>query len=366
MYASLVNSVNYGYSVNYIGKHLLSLSCWCTSKSLIIKTRFLCTNPKSPVPPWKVLFFGTDDFSVISLKKLTEEKECGNLIKQLEVVTSIKPKANVVQKYAEKKMLKVHNWPPVVANAEFDFGIVVSFGHLIPKTIISMFPLGMFNVHASLLPRWRGAAPIVYALMNGDTETGVTIMQIKPHKFDVGGILKQATFPLSLEATFPVVRDALAHLGSEILLESLKHMPFCLEKIKEQTEDGVTYAPRVSPSLALVDWNKMSALQIYNLWRALVGIHPLISKWHGITIKIFSVELHQSDIAMESVDQFLNSVQPGYVYYHRPSKLLRVKCSDGNWISVANIGLPAKKPMSCKDFYNGYISKVQLKDRYFV
>lgn len=131
----------------------------------------------------KVLFFGTDNFSLPSLKKLHQN----NL--DLTVVTSFKSPANCVRSYAEAQKLSIYRWPISVEQcADFELGVVVSFGHMIPLHIINALPRGIINVHASLLPRWRGAAPIMYAIMEGDTKTGISIMKIEPHQFDIGPV----------------------------------------------------------------------------------------------------------------------------------------------------------------------------------
>ncbi|XP_034487637.1 methionyl-tRNA formyltransferase, mitochondrial isoform X2 [Drosophila innubila] len=129
----------------------------------------------------KVLFFGTDNFSLPSLQKLHQNKV------EVGVVTSFKSPANCVRSYAELQKLPLYRWPITAEQcAAYEVGVVVSFGHMIPLPIINAFPSGIINVHASLLPRWRGAAPIIYAIMKGDTKTGVSIMQIQPHHFDIG------------------------------------------------------------------------------------------------------------------------------------------------------------------------------------
>lgn len=146
--------------------------------------RYNGTNP-SP----KVLFFGTDNFSLPSLQKLHENNV------DIGVVTSFKSPANCVRSYAESQKLCLHRWPITAEHcAPYELGVVVSFGHLIPLHIINAFPSGMINVHASLLPRWRGAAPIIYAIMKGDKKTGVSIMKIEPHRFDIGAVSRAYFF----------------------------------------------------------------------------------------------------------------------------------------------------------------------------
>ncbi|XP_037943609.1 methionyl-tRNA formyltransferase, mitochondrial-like [Teleopsis dalmanni] len=150
--------------------------------------RFLATDVKKGL---NVLFFGTDNFSLPSLKILHKNSST-DIINQLGTVTSFKNPANCVRLFASQQNIALHRWPVEAELCHnYDLGVVVSFGHLIPQKLIESFPLGMINVHASLLPRWRGAAPIIYAIMNGDQKTGVSIMKIEPKHFDIGDILAQ-------------------------------------------------------------------------------------------------------------------------------------------------------------------------------
>lgn len=349
----LLNSINrYIHSRKGL-TNIFSKTCYANLNTRLIVGRAI-------EAPWKILFIGSDEFSLESLKGLDHESKNGQFIKNLEVATSMKTKANVVQRYAERNLMKIHNWPPKIQKYEFDLGIVVSFGQLIPENVISLFPLGILNVHASILPRWRGAAPIVYAIMNGDEQAGVTVMEVKPHKFDIGGILKQATLPLNPHATFSHVRNELAHLGSKLLLECIKELPENLCNIQKQPKEGITYAPRVLPSLSVVQWNEMSSVQVYNLYRALESLLHLTTKWQGITVKLLKPELVECGNGEDLVD--INTVRPGFVFYHKPTKLLRVKCCDNKWIAFRNISVAGKKTMSCADFYNGYISKVSKEE----
>ncbi|KAG8033998.1 hypothetical protein G9C98_008479 [Cotesia typhae] len=162
---------------------------------------------KTEKRPWNVLFFGTDDFALESLRKLESSYRSKKLISSLEIVCSYKGDENGIIKFSKEHKIKLHSWPVNFSLSNFDIGVVVSFGHLIPPWIINEFPLGMINVHASLLPRWRGAAPIIYSLMNGDAQTGVTIMKIMPKKFDVGDILAQKIVDIHPNETQPELYD---------------------------------------------------------------------------------------------------------------------------------------------------------------
>uniref|UniRef100_A0A1A9WRP6 methionyl-tRNA formyltransferase n=1 Tax=Glossina brevipalpis TaxID=37001 RepID=A0A1A9WRP6_9MUSC len=187
----------------------------------------------------KLLFFGTDNFSLPTLKML--HRNCrGNT--NLGVVTSFKMPANCVRVYAQQNNLSLYKWPILPNDCHFyDIGVVVSFGYLIPISIIEAFRLGMINVHASLLPKLRGAAPIIHAIMNGDIETGVSIMRIEPKRFDVGGIFAQQSVPIKPNMLMPELHKQLAEEGAKLLVKVIKNYPDSFEKVVSQNEDKATY-----------------------------------------------------------------------------------------------------------------------------
>ncbi|XP_069690111.1 methionyl-tRNA formyltransferase, mitochondrial [Periplaneta americana] len=318
----------------------------------------LSENARFWKPPWRVLFFGTDDFSIPSLSMLYKELEKDKLIRRLAVVTSLKAKKNPVRDFAIANELTVFRWPYHPIPGEYDIGLVASFGHLIPERVIESFPLGMLNVHASLLPRWRGAAPIIYAILNGDTETGITIMQVEPRRFDIGKIVSQETCPISPVDTAVTVRARLADMGSQLLHSALQDLPHCLYKSVPQPESGITYAPRVTSALSLVDWKNMDAETVYNLYRALAGLYSLRTSWHGMMVKLFepSLELEVCDREQRTSNSWLLNTA-GCVELDPTGNYLRVLCANKQWIGFRAIGVPGKKRMSPQDFYNGYISK---------
>ncbi|KAF5286329.1 hypothetical protein FQA39_LY04227 [Lamprigera yunnana] len=214
-------------------------------KSLLQKrfySRQLYEDGTNLKPPWRVMFYGTDDFSLACLNALCMKYKNKRLISNLEVVTLKRTKFNSVHKYALKENLVLHNWPinPLDCN-RFHIGVVVSFGHLIPEDVIKNFSLGMINVHASLLPRWRGAAPAIYALANDDEETGISVMKIKPNKYDIGEIISQTRVKILPQIKLPQLLDTLAELGANELIKVLEDLPFYLKQAKPQPQEGVTY-----------------------------------------------------------------------------------------------------------------------------
>ncbi|GJQ86677.1 hypothetical protein Trydic_g7857 [Trypoxylus dichotomus] len=293
-------------------------------------------------PPWNILFFGTDSFSLASLKVLNYK---------------YKQKSIIVSRFANDENLKMHSWPISTVKG-FHIGLVVSFGYLIPRTVIGCFPLGMLNVHASLLPRWRGAAPIIHAIANGDSKTGITIMTIKPKHFDIGNIVRQETVIMEDDILLPDLHERLANLGSKVLMEELYKLPDNVTLAKPQPNIGITLAPKVTSSFGIIDWSSISARRIYNLSRALFGLYPLITKWNDLNIKLYDIKLCSPEKT--------TCIQPGFVHYDRDSRLLKIQCLNSNWISVGSVGVSNKRKMSASDFNNGYLSKVDISKRIFM
>ncbi|XP_014281669.1 methionyl-tRNA formyltransferase, mitochondrial [Halyomorpha halys] len=345
-------------------------------------------------PPWRVLFFGTDEFSLESLKLLCAKLRTGTLMKSLGVVTK---KESVIAQFGLSESLPIYNWPIDLSEikSQYDVGMVVSFGNLISKKIIDELPLGCINVHASLLPRWRGAAPIIHALKAGDTETGVTIMRIHPHKFDVGEIVRQYRVPIGCYDTTIDLEKKLAMHGALLLMECLRDLNNCLVHAVPQPENGVTYAPKVVASMAKIDWSTSDAKSVINLYRGLSHLYPPKTSWHGTVVKLKKISLEpvpvdsntilhrtsDSDNLKTSAVDFLNSPSnsdfnfkknvPQYLckdsgkcIYSTGNKILRVVCSDGQSIIVEKLQV-GSKVLSAVDFYNGYLSK-RKKSEWFL
>ncbi|KAK2496594.1 hypothetical protein MC885_000010 [Smutsia gigantea] len=271
-------------------------------------------------PPWRVLFFGTDQFAREALRALhaARENKGEGLIEKLEVVTvpSPSPKGLPVKQYAVQSQLPVYEWPDVGAE-DYDVGVVASFGRLLSEALILKFPYGILNVHPSCLPRWRGPAPIIHTVLHGDRVTGVTIMQLRPKRFDVGPILKQETVPVPPKSTAKELEAVLSRLGADMLISVLKNLPESLSNARQQPTDGI----------------------------------PLQTLWMDNTMKLLDlVEVDGSVLTDAKLTG--QAVIPGSVIYHRQSRSLLVCCKDG-WIGVQSVML--KKTLTATDFYNGYL-----------
>ena len=312
----------------------------------------------------KVMFFGTDDFAVKSLVRLHKEvsSEEGCLRGLAVTVLQMKSLTPAVTKYASQHGLDLYHWPPdpgLIGKEGFDLGVVASFGRLLPASLISAFPLGMINVHGSLLPRWRGAAPVVHAIMRGDPVTGVTIMRVKPKKFDVGEVLARREVQLDPDILRGELTAQLAESGSELLMEVLKDFPKYSTQALPQSSFGVTHAPLVTRSMAQIDFETMDAKQVYDLWRALGDLAKLHTIYSGTKTEVRLATCYPPSTTA-TTNQLKLDARPGTIQFlklGKKKKYVCVKCREG-WAAFSGIYYGKRKEMNPTDFYNGYLSKI--------
>jgi len=310
-----------------------------------------------------IMFFGTDDFAVQSCARLHQECQMGGsgCVSSLELTClPMRTLVPAVTKFAQDNNLNMHTWPPdidLIKQKQFHLGVVASFGKLVPRNIIQSFPLGMINVHGSLLPRWRGAAPVIHAIKNGDSKTGITIMRVRPHKFDVGEILASREVDIPEDMRRPELTSILAEVGADLLLEVLRKFPEYSLTARQQEDSGSSLAPLVDKSICRVSWSDLTSLEVYNLWRAVGDMMKLTTSYSltGHQVRIGTVFPPRVLAGAPLPDHSL----PGSLLYIRRSKrdkFLCVKCRTG-WLALSDIFYHNKKVMSATDFYNGLLSK---------
>lgn len=171
--------------------------------------------------------------------------------------------------------------------------VVAAYGLLLPLAVLEAFPLGCINIHASLLPRWRGAAPIQRAILAGDAQSGVCLMQMDVG-LDTGKVLARSVVPLSDEENAGSLHDKLAAAGAQLLCATLPNLP---QAGVAQAEEGVTYAHKISKSEAALDWTQ-SADDVLRRIRAFNPFPGAYTQWHGQVLKIWQaqkVELSDSE-----------------------------------------------------------------------
>ncbi len=214
----------------------------------------------------RLVFMGTPDFSVSALQALLDAgHEIAAIYSQppRKSGRGQKLKPSPVHAFAEGKGIEVRT--PVSLKSEdeqaafgalnADAAVVVAYGLILPKAILDAPKLGCFNIHASLLPRWRGAAPIQRAIEAGDTETGVTIMQMD-EGLDTGDMLVMGTIPITDTMNAQVLHDALSEMGGVLIVEALKGIEAGTVTPTPQPEDGVTYAKKIDKAETRIDWSR--------------------------------------------------------------------------------------------------------------
>ncbi|XP_026755580.1 methionyl-tRNA formyltransferase, mitochondrial [Galleria mellonella] len=324
------------------------------SKNKYEYMRFFCTKQS-----YNVLFFGSDSIALSSLKKVNEFRKTSHIIKRLNLVTSNKSKNKTeIEKYATNEKLQILTWPlRDIHSGEYDIGLIVAFGHLIKDDVLQKFPLGMVNVHPSLLPRWRGAAPIIHTLLHGDQITGVSLMKIKANIFDVGEIISQKTVPLSKDIRLPELTKQLSEIGADMLVQCIKSLPESLTNAKPQSSEGVTYAKKINKTISEVRWTEMDALQVYNLYRAIYGLYPLTTKFRDKQMKLFNAFIQEDGTVADT------SVPVGTLEYCQKFNAIRILCKDRKYVYFKSLRIVGKREISALDFYNGYIKNVSGNDR---
>lgn len=300
----------------------------------------------------KIIFAGTPDFAVPSLEALLAsshqvvavytqpDRPAGRGRKSM--ISAVKACAIEAGVPVEQPMrLGEKSVQDSMASYGADVMVVVAYGLLLPQAVLDAFPLGCLNVHASLLPRWRGAAPIQYALLSGDDMTGVTIMQMTAG-MDEGPILSQAVVPISAQHNARSLHDELAKMGSQLLLPTLEQWSRGESEAKPQSmaETPVTYAPKLSKQSAKIDWT-LSADTIACQVRAYYGWPVAFCDYAGQTMRIWQVEV---------ADVLELPVPVGHLL-RVASKRLVVRCGQGA-LYVNVLQLPGRNKMTASDFLN--------------
>ena len=313
----------------------------------------------------RIVFMGTPEFAVASLDALvkagctivgvitTPDKAAGR---------GMQLQQSAVKKYAVEKGLHILQ-PEKLKNPEFleqlrslnaDLQIVVAF-RMLPEVVWNMPPMGSVNLHGSLLPQYRGAAPINWAVINGEKETGVTTFKLK-HEIDTGDILLQQSFPICENETAGEVHDRMKEIGAELLVETVKRLAD--ESLKETPQlqtsnfklilsvaEGQTpnlkHAPKLFTETCRIDFYKPVA-EVHNLIRGLSPFPGAFTSFNGKTLKIYRTE-KEPGITRSSPGNFETDKKT----------FLKFACTDG-YVLVKELQLEGKKKMHTEDFLRGY------------
>jgi methionyl-tRNA formyltransferase len=300
----------------------------------------------------RIIYMGTPEFAVPSLEILVE-----NGWNVVGVITAPdKPKGrglnllpSPVKEAALKHGLKILQ-PTNLKSPEFqeelrelkaDLQIVVAF-RMLPESVWNMPPLGTFNLHASLLPDYRGAAPINWAIINGEKETGVTTFFLK-HEIDTGSIIFQEKIKILEEDELGTVYEKLMTLGSQLVLKTVEAI--AADQVQPSVQDeskAVHHAPKLFKETCQVDWNE-TAVKIHNLVRGLSPYPAAWTTWEGKTCKLFKTAVKPGRIAQKSAGEYETD---GKTY-------LRFQTGEGI-LEVLELQLEGKKRMKIDELLRGY------------
>lgn len=219
-----------------------------------------------------------------------------------------------------------------------DLGVVVAYGLILPPAVLDAPEFGCINAHASLLPRWRGAAPIQRAILAGDTFSGVCIMQMD-EGLDTGGVLLREETPITAETTASDLHDRLAAISARLCVDAVSGLADGNLNAVAQPEDGVTYASKLEKSEGLLDWSE-SAVSLERQVRAL-------NPWPGVWFEYAGERIRV--LTAECVDSDVDGAAPGTILDDN----LLIACGEGA-LRPTRLQRPGKKPVAVDDFLRGY------------
>ncbi len=222
-----------------------------------------------------------------------------------------------------------------------DLTVVAAYGQILPQPALDAAKLGSINVHSSLLPRYRGAAPINWAILNGEEETGVTIQKMAL-ALDAGDVISQARTPIRPDETAEQLYDRLAVLGAQLLGETIPRLADGTAQFIPQDTALSSYAPRLGRELSPIDWNR-PAREIHNQVRGLLPWPGASADLGGTRFKIFAVEETGVDTGAE----------PGTILAADERGIL-VACGDGKALRVVELQAPGKRRMKAADYLRGH------------
>jgi len=299
----------------------------------------------------RVVFLGTPEFAVPSLAALARRFEVALVLTQPDRPKGrgrhlAEPPVKTLAKSLDLPVLQPAaldeaQMRPHFEQASAEALVVVAYGLKIPDWLIHMHPRGAINVHGSLLPAYRGAAPVNRAIVNGDAETGVTTMLLAA-RMDAGPMLMQRRTPIGPEETAGELTARLAELGAGLLVVTLDGLASGIVQPREQDEALATFAPKMHKEDGLIDWTR-GARVIVDLVR---GVNP----WPGAYTLLGGRPLKIGKAAVASA---ASEVPPGMVLAASLHEGLLVACGNGEAVALLNIQTEGKKPLTVPEFLRG-------------
>lgn len=304
----------------------------------------------------KIIFMGTPEFAVPSLEIINKDYEVVSVFTKIDKPNARGNKINYspVKEYALANGLKIYQ-PQNFKEEEIideirkiqpDLIVVVAYGKILPKEVIDIPKYGIINVHSSLLPKYRGAAPINAALINGDKKSGVSIMYVE-EELDAGAVILQEETEITEEDTFLTLHDRLKSMGALLLLKAIKLIENNKVEAKKQDEKLVSFVKPFKKEDCRINWNKTSR-EIFNLVRGMNPVPTAFSSIEGKNLKIYSVIPYEK--------KYENS-RNGEVVEFLKGKGVVIKTAD-NSVIITSAKPENKKQLSGVDLINGSFLKI--------
>ncbi len=297
----------------------------------------------------KIVFLGTPDFAIPSLKAIyhSNHQLIGVVTKpDKERGRGQKVTFTPVKQFAVEHNISVYQPEKLKGNSEFveqmkslgpDLFVVVAF-RILPKEIFEIPKYGSFNLHASLLPKYRGAAPIQWALIKGETETGLTTFKLA-EKVDTGNIYLQEKVPIYPEDNFGTLHDRLSELGADVVMRTIGMIESGNYQLLPQDDSLASPAPKITKEICLIDWNK-SACDIHNLVRGLSPYPAAFFIHDEKVIKVYKTEI-------------VNGIKLNPSEFYQTKKELIVGCGK-DALKILEIQQEGKKRMVTEEFLRGF------------
>ena len=315
----------------------------------------------------KILFMGTPEFAKVSLESLVEHENHNFGV--VGVVTQPDKPAGrkmiltppPVKEYALSRNIPVYQ-PQTLKSDEFynllkeinpDIIILAAYGKILPKNILDYPKYGSVNVHASLLPKYRGASPINAAIINGEKTTGITIMYMD-EGIDTGDMILKESTEIGECETFGELHDRLAQIGGRLLIEALNQIKNGTAKRAKQPENCISYVnvKKIDDSMCEIDWSA-EAIEVCNKIRGLSPSPSAFTWLNGKKLKIYKAKIFKDYYLGAESSDMCGKINGEVIEFYNINKTIKVKTGDDNIIEILELQLEGGKKMSAKDFING-------------
>ena len=304
----------------------------------------------------RILFFGSDDFAAVCLKELLnsslkiaacisgpDTRQGRGMKVSLSPIKEIALDHNIT--CLQPESLKDPGVIEELKSFQADVFVVVAYGRILPQAVLDIPKLFCVNVHGSLLPQYRGAAPVNWAIINGDKQTGVTVQKMAL-QLDAGDIISQEAMPILLDMTADILRMKMADVGAKLLVKTLKSIADGKYSLKAQDEFRVTVASKLTKEMGKIHWNE-SAEHIEHLIRGLKPWPGTYTTYKGKMLKVLEAAVAS---AQGQAGTVIEIQKQGFV----------IGCGEGSLL-IKNVQPEGGKPMSAYDFVLG--SRLALKDQ---